>query len=117
MIRIICIIGGLIVLSVLLSNEYWLFSCPLYQLTGWECPFCGGQRMIHALLHGNVMAAFRFNPILFLSSPFLLIGGIYFLFPSLFPSCFSRVFTNRIYFFLLLTFLFWGIIRNIYICI
>lgn len=116
MARIICIIWGLITLIVLLGNEYWLFSCPLYQLTGWECPFCGGQRMVHALLHADVMAAFHFNPFLFLCSPFLLIWGIYLLFPSLFPSCCSRLFNDRTFFLFLFAFLLWGIVRNTYIC-
>jgi hypothetical protein len=40
----------------------WFPSCPLYTLTGWLCPFCGSLRALHALLHGNVVAALRFNP-------------------------------------------------------
>jgi hypothetical protein len=39
----------------------WFPSCPLYTLTGWLCPFCGSLRALHALLHGNVGAALRFN--------------------------------------------------------
>jgi Protein of unknown function (DUF2752) len=39
----------------------WFPSCPLYTLTGWLCPFCGSLRALHALLHGNVEAALRFN--------------------------------------------------------
>jgi hypothetical protein len=26
--------------------------CPFKLLTGWNCPFCGGLRMAHDLLHG-----------------------------------------------------------------
>jgi hypothetical protein len=35
--------------------------CPLHQYTGLWCPGCGTTRAMHQLLHGNVMAAFRFN--------------------------------------------------------
>jgi hypothetical protein len=43
------------------------FPCPFRALTGWECPFCGGTRLGAALLHGDVVAAFAFNPLVFLS--------------------------------------------------
>ena len=31
--------------------------CPFHLLTGWNCPLCGGLRMTHDLLHGDVAAA------------------------------------------------------------
>jgi len=37
--------------------------CPFLALTGWSCPFCGGTRMGSALLHGDLSAAFAFNPL------------------------------------------------------
>jgi hypothetical protein len=40
----------------------WFPSCPLNTLTGWLCPFCGSLRAVHALLHGHIGAALRFNP-------------------------------------------------------
>lgn len=43
------------------------FPCPFRALTGWECPFCGGTRLGAALLHGDVAAAFAYNPLVFLS--------------------------------------------------
>lgn len=41
--------------------------CPFRALTGWECPFCGGTRLGSALLHGDIAAAFRYNPVVFIS--------------------------------------------------
>lgn len=35
--------------------------CPFKWLTGWNCPFCGGLRMTHDLLHGDLMAAINDN--------------------------------------------------------
>lgn len=32
-------------------------GCPFKALTGWNCPACGGLRMTHDLLHGDVGAA------------------------------------------------------------
>jgi hypothetical protein len=40
-------------------------SCPLRALTGLLCPFCGGLRAAHALLHGRVLEAAALNPFLF----------------------------------------------------
>jgi hypothetical protein len=37
--------------------------CPFLALTGWSCPLCGGTRMGSALLHGDLSAAFAFNPL------------------------------------------------------
>ncbi|CQD05100.1 hypothetical protein BN1232_00848 [Mycobacterium lentiflavum] len=35
--------------------------CPTKALLGIDCPGCGSLRMIYSLLHGNLMAAARFN--------------------------------------------------------
>ena len=37
--------------------------CMFHSLTGLDCPFCGSTRALHQLLHGNLAAAFRFNPL------------------------------------------------------
>ena len=46
--------------------------CPFLLLTGLECAGCGSARALHALLHGDVVAAFRFNPLATVAAPFLL---------------------------------------------
>ena len=46
--------------------------CTFRALTGFACPGCGSTRGLHALLHGDVVAAFKFNPLFVLSLPFLL---------------------------------------------
>lgn len=45
--------------------------CGFLTLTGYKCPGCGSQRAIHALLHGDVVAAFKYNALLFISVPWL----------------------------------------------
>lgn len=51
--------------SVLYSTTGFGFGCLFRTLTGWDCPFCGGTRLGDALLHGDVAAAFAFNPLVF----------------------------------------------------
>ncbi len=43
--------------------------CPFLSLTGYQCPGCGSQRAIHALLHGDIASAWHFNAILFVFIP------------------------------------------------
>ena len=45
--------------------------CPFRALTGLNCPGCGTARGLHQLLHGNVLAAFEFNPLMILLLPVL----------------------------------------------
>ena len=44
-------------------------ACPFKVLTGWNCPACGGLRMMHDLLHGDVAAAVVDNVFLLLGLP------------------------------------------------
>jgi hypothetical protein len=46
--------------------------CPFKLLTGWNCPACGGLRMTHDLLHGNLSAAVVDNVFLLVGIPVLL---------------------------------------------
>lgn len=47
--------------------------CPFLMLTGLKCPGCGSQRAIHSLLHLDIAAAWRYNALLVLSIPYLLL--------------------------------------------
>ena len=51
------------------------FPCPFRELTGWQCPFCGGTRLGSALLHGDLAAAFAYNPVVFVSLILALMVG------------------------------------------
>ncbi|MGK5551091.1 DUF2752 domain-containing protein [Actinomadura kijaniata] len=44
-------------------------ACPFLTVTGLYCPGCGGLRMVNALAHGRVGAAFDSNPLAFLLLP------------------------------------------------
>lgn len=47
-------------------------GCPFKMLTGWNCPACGGLRMTHDLLHGDIAAAVVDNVFLLVGLPALL---------------------------------------------
>ena len=46
------------------------YHCPIKALSGCDCPGCGGQRAVHALLHLRFREALSYNP-------FLVIVAIY----------------------------------------
>jgi hypothetical protein len=52
------------------SNQFFP-QCPFRLLTGWQCPGCGSTRAFYQLLHLHPVAAFKFNPLMVLTLPFL----------------------------------------------
>jgi len=52
----------------------WLPGCTFHRLTGLHCPGCGMTRAAAALAHGNLAAAFRFNPVGMVLLPLALVG-------------------------------------------
>jgi len=56
---------GCVVLFVFDPSRYHFYPvCVFHQATGLLCPGCGSLRALHELLHGHLVAAFRFNPLL-----------------------------------------------------
>ena len=45
--------------------------CLFLTLTGSYCPFCGGLRAVHDLMHGDMVGALGMNPLVVLGLPFL----------------------------------------------
>lgn len=44
------------------AQSSWFLKCYFHELTGYDCPGCGTQRMFHHLLHGEFLEAFLMNP-------------------------------------------------------
>lgn len=47
-------------------------QCIFHHLTGLDCAGCGAQRMVHALLHGDIAGAWQANAFLLIMLPFIL---------------------------------------------
>lgn len=52
------------------ASTAWPLKCPLFQLTGYQCPLCGMQRMCHELMHLNFQRAFHYNAVLCITLPY-----------------------------------------------
>lgn len=65
------VVVGLIILYGIFDPAASIIApkCPFKTLTGYDCPSCGGQRALHALLNGEVGRAFMLNPFLFVVAP------------------------------------------------
>ena len=93
----------------------WPLKCPLYQISGLQCPLCGMQRAIHELLHGNMKEAWSLNPGFFLFSPYWLVVLIGTIFTNLQKtnSIVRFCLRDKIIFLALIALLVWGIVRNL----
>lgn len=47
--------------------------CPFKLMTGWNCPFCGGLRMTHDILHADLHAAVIDNVFALVGVPLLVV--------------------------------------------
>ena len=73
--------AGIAAMLVVAAVIYYVYDpattpfprCPFLVLTGWECPGCGSQRAIHSLLHLDFAAAWRYNAMLVLSIPYVVL--------------------------------------------
>lgn len=54
-------------------SDHFFPRCPFLTMTGLECPGCGSQRAIHALLHGDLASVWHYNAALFLFIPMLIV--------------------------------------------
>lgn len=71
---------GIFVVTIVMAVVYYFFDpsdsvffprCIFRSLTGWDCPGCGSQRALHALLHADVAGAWHYNAGLIVGLPLL----------------------------------------------
>lgn len=55
------------------TNIGLVIKCPIHSILHIYCPGCGLTRMIKSILELNFYQAFRYNPLLFILFPFILV--------------------------------------------
>ncbi|MDE6835743.1 MAG: DUF2752 domain-containing protein [Muribaculaceae bacterium] len=88
LILLLVVAGGALYFAVDPSCSGWMPKCVFRMVTGWECPGCGSQRMLHAMLHGDIREAWHFNPFLFFMIPVIIL----YLLPEVMPGKFPKLF-------------------------
>lgn len=73
----ICVAAVVAIVSVLTALYFvdpeiseFMPKCAFRLLTGLDCPSCGSQRAVHAMLHGEFSTALSYNPFIVLSFPY-----------------------------------------------
>ncbi len=70
---VLLVLVGAVLFYVFVPSEYWP-RCWWLLLTGTKCPGCGTQRVIAALLSGDLYGAVSYNPILVVGIPYFLLS-------------------------------------------
>ena len=94
------------------ANQFFP-KCPFRLLTGMQCPGCGSTRAFYQLLHLHPIAAFKLNPLMVLTLPFIVYGFLGFTRSALMGRPQRRLFIPPIYLWawLVLLIFFW-VFRN-----
>lgn len=53
------------------TETSWLPKCILHHWTGLHCPGCGTTRALHSVLHGELLWAIKYNPLLIIGGPII----------------------------------------------
>lgn len=91
----------------------WMPKCPLYLFTGLKCPGCGSQRMIHALLHGDITAAFNANALILILLPGIIGIAVIEAGHKRWPGCYNAVHSPFLLWSVVVVIIGWFILRNI----
>lgn len=97
-------------------NKYTGFGipCPLHFFTGLDCPGCGVTRMLFAILELDFASALRYNAVLFISLPLLIILAITMLYDYIkYGNVSNRKWRNIIVYCLIAVYILFGVLRNI----
>ena len=89
-------------------------KCIFYMLTGLECPGCGSQRALHALMHLRVAEAFRHNALLVSALPFLVLYASASIFRDRVPGLYRRLQGRAVILTALSLILAWCVLRNLF---
>ena len=69
-----CLMAGIFYYLAEPQESVIMPKCILKLITGYQCPSCGTQRALHALLHGHPIQALAYNYFFIISIPLFLIA-------------------------------------------
>lgn len=109
---VLLLIAGSIYYLVIIHTPFSL-KCYLYELFHIKCPSCGVTRMCVSMIHFDFMHAFRYNPFICITFPYVIYEIIYLLHLNESKKKQSKI--NRVILYIwLVLFIIFGILRNIF---
>lgn len=111
-----------ILLAITFLSVYFWFDpstgffprCPFLSATGYLCPGCGSQRALHALLHGDFVAAWQFNAMMLVFIPVVIILLVAEFCKAEFPGFYMKVNSRYVIWGVFVSIVAWWILRNIF---
>ena len=88
--------------------------CTFLSLTGYKCPGCGSQRAIHALMHGDIVGAFKYNALLLVAIPWIALCLFAEVRRTRNPRMYSRINAPLLMWLFLALVVLWWLLRNIF---
>lgn len=116
--KLVAAAGIIVALSIMYfaidpSAVRFMPRCLFHEMTGWLCPGCGSQRMLHALLHADLAAAWSYNALLLILLPFIFPLLYLELNSSRYPGIYMKLHSVPVIITLSLIIIGWGVMRNI----
>ena len=98
---------GSLLYCFFLSHPEYFPRCPVKYITGFNCPSCGNQRAICALIHGNISEALIMNPFMWFTILYFILYIIIMRNQEK-----DRILTILSYTYVIL-YIAWGVVRNV----
>ena len=111
---LLAVMAGVVYFTFDPAQEAYFPRCTFLTLTGYQCPGCGSQRALHALLHGDIVAAWHHNAALLVAIPVVLIYLVGELKRTSWPRFYRAISHPAIISTLLAAIILWWIGRNIW---
>lgn len=94
------------------ATTVWMPKCIFHELTGWRCPGCGSQRLLHALLHGRLAEAWHYNAFIIIFIP--VIGALVWVDAMRLkrPSLYAAVYRPWLFVAVAVAIVLWTVLRN-----
>lgn len=96
------------------SSSRWVPQCAFLRITGWECPGCGSQRALHALLHGDIAGAWNHNPFAVAALPLIALLAFSSCTRLKYPKLYARIHNVPALIALLAATVAWFLYRNLF---
>lgn len=96
------------------SDSVFFPRCPFLSLTGFQCPGCGSQRAIHALLHGDIASAWHYNCMLLIFAPLIVLLILSEFTRKSHPHFYTRINSAPVIWGSFIVLMAWWILRNLF---